>query len=196
MYHTGKRSMSLKDKWLIKGASVFDRILGVFFFLGAIILAFIMLAVCWDVIARAVANKPLPWVLEFSEYSLLFMCFLCAAWVLRNNGHVISDLLLVRLNPKKQAFLNTLTSILGAVICAILTGFGTYVSLEKLWAGSFQPTAIKPPDFPLFIIIPIGCSLLSIQFLRRAFDHYRIWKNGANNDQAEKEMMSGKAKGR
>jgi TRAP-type C4-dicarboxylate transport system permease small subunit len=174
--------MPLKDKWLMKGASVFDRILGIFFFLGAIILAFILLAVCWDVIARAVANKPLSWVLEFSEYSLLFMCFLCAAWVLRNNGHVISDLLLVRLSPKKQAFLNTLTSILGAVICVILTGFGTYISLDKLWAGSFLPTTIKPPDFPLFMIIPKGSFLLTIQFLRRAFANYKIWKNRENND--------------
>jgi TRAP-type C4-dicarboxylate transport system permease small subunit len=188
--------MSSKGKGPLKEVSVFDRILDGFFFLGAIILAFIMLSVCWDVIARAVANKPLPWVLEFSEYSLLYMCFLCTAWVLRNNGHVISDLLLVRLHPKKQAFMNTATSILGALICLVLTIFGTYVSLEKLWAGSFQPSTIRPPDFPLFIIIPIGCALLTIQFLRRATRNYGIWKNGKNHDRGETETMADRAEGR
>ncbi len=99
-------------------------------FLGAVILAFLTLAVCWDVIARSVAGKPLVWLLEFTEYGLLFMTFLCTAWVLKNEGHVTSDLLLAALSPKNQAFLNTATSLLGAVICLFLFWFGTVVSWE------------------------------------------------------------------
>jgi len=167
---------------MTKGSSLFDRILDAFVFLAAVILAFIMLSVCWDVIARSVAGKPLTWVLEFSEYSLLYICFLSTAWVLRDNRHVISDLLLVRLSEKTQAIFNTVTSIFGAVICLILTGFGTKVSVEKLLAGSFQPTTIQPPDFPLFIIIPIGCCLLTIQFLRRAYKSYNFWKKGTGEE--------------
>ena len=154
----------------------FDHILGVFAFLGGVILAFLMFAVCWDVIARSVAGKPLEWVLEFSEYGLLFMCFLSTAWVLKNDRHVISDLLLVALSPGKQAFLNTMTSLAGSIVCIILTWFGAAVSLEKLQAGSYQPTIIQPPDFPLFLIIPVGFSLLSIQFMRRTYRHFGAWK--------------------
>ena len=185
--------MLFSKRWLIKGSSVFDHLLDAFFFLGGVILAFIMLAVCWDVIGRAVANRPLTWVLEFSEYSLLYMCFLCTAWVLRNNRHVISDLLIVRLSRKTQLFLNTITSIIGAAICAILTWFGTLVSLEKLQAGAYQPTTIKPPDFPIFIIIPIGCCLLSIQFLRRAHKNFKTWKELKGRDQRDMGMKKGKA---
>lgn len=174
--------MQLRKSWLTKASSVFDHVLAALMFLGAGILAFIMLAVCWDVIARTVARKPLTWALEFSEYSLLYMCFLCTAWVLKNERHVTSDLLLVRLSPKKQAFLNTITSIFGTMICVILTWYGTVVSLEKLQAGSYQPTTIKPPDFPIFLIIPIGCCLLSIQFLRRFYKNLRIWKNSTGQN--------------
>ena len=165
-----------------KGSSLFDHILDAFFFLGGVILAFILLAVCWDVIGRAVANRPLTWVLEFSEYSLLYMCFLCTAWVLRNDRHVISDLLIARLSRKTQASLNSITSVVGAVVCAILTWFGTLVSLEKLQTGAYQPTTIMPPDFPLFIIIPIGCCLLSLQFLRRAYKNFKTWKELKGKD--------------
>ncbi len=166
----------MRKKLLTKGSSVFDSILDVLVVLGAAILTFIMLAVCWDVIARTVAGKPLKWVLEFSEYSLLYMGFLCTAWVLRKERHVTSDLLLNTLSPKNRAFLNTITSILGAIICVVLTWYGAKVSLDKLRMGAFQPTPMQPPDFPLFIIIPIGSCLLSIQFLRRAYNNLGIWK--------------------
>ena len=52
-------------------------------FIGAAILAFLMLAVCWDVVARTIVGKPLIWLLEFTEYGLLYMTFLCTAWVLK-----------------------------------------------------------------------------------------------------------------
>lgn len=165
-----------------KGVSLFDHILDICFFLGAAILAFIMLAVCWDVIARAVANKPLSWVLEVTEYSLLYMCFLSTASVLKDEKHVISDLLVVRMSRKNRAFLDTITSVVGAAVCMILTWFGASVSLDKLLTGAYQPTAHQPPDFPLFVIIPLGCFLLTLQFLRRARRNFRIFKNGTAAD--------------
>jgi len=169
--------MQFAEKLIKKSFTIFDFILDAFIFLSAVILAFIMLSVCWDVIARAVASKPLKWALEFSEYSLLYICFLGAAWVLKKERHVTSDLLLIRLKPKNQAFLAIITSVIGAIVCMILTWFGADVAIEKLQIGAFQPTVIKPPDFPLFIIIPIGYCLISIQFLRRAYKNLQFWKS-------------------
>ena len=160
---------------------IFDCTLNVLMFLGAVILAFLMLAVCWDVVARSAAGAPLIWLLEFTEYGLLYMTFLCAAWVLKSDAHVTSDLLLVALNPKSRAFLNIITSIIGAVICVLLAWFGAVVSLEKLQSGAYQPTAIQPPDFPIFVIIPIGFFLLFIQFLRRARWNLLKWREAKNN---------------
>jgi TRAP-type C4-dicarboxylate transport system permease small subunit len=104
------------------------------------------------------------------------MTFLCTAWVLKNEAHVTSDLLLIGLSPKNQSFVNTITSILGAVICLVLAWFGAEVSWDKLQSGAYQPTAIQPPDFPIFVIIPIGSFLLFIQFLRRAKKNFKNWK--------------------
>ena len=159
-----------------KASSFFDLILKIFAFLGGAILAFLMLAVCWDVLARAFWAKPLRWVLEFTEYGLLYMCFLCTAWVLKNDRHVISDLLLVALSKKVQALFNTITSIVGGIICMILTYVGWGVAWEKYQAGAYQPTVIQPPDFPLYLVIPVGCLLLTIQFSRRAYKHLKFWK--------------------
>ena len=161
---------------LDKAGRMFDLVLGFLVYVASAMLAFILLAVCWDVIARTLAGSPLPWVLEFTEYSLLYLTFLCTAWVLRNEGHVNTDLLLIALRKDQRAFLNGMTSIIGAGVSIVLTCFGLLVSLEKLREGSFQPTAMAPPDFPLFIIIPFGFFLLLIQFIRRACRHFSEWK--------------------
>ena len=154
----------------------FDKILEVLFFLAGVILLFLMISVCWDVLSRKIAGRPLKWVLEFSEYGLLYMAFLCTARALRDNRHVASDLFLVRLSPKMVSLFNTVTSIAGSAICLILTFCSAYVAFDKLRLGSYQPTTMEPPDFPLFIIMPVGFCLLFIQFLRKTRNNYRRWK--------------------
>lgn len=159
-----------------RSGRAFDVFLGSLVYVASAVLTFILLSVCWDVLARTIAGSPLPWVLEFTEYSLLYVTFLCSAWVLKNEGHVNSDLLLIALGKTKRAFLNGATSIIGAGVCAIIGYFSLIVSLEKLRDGSFQPTAMAPPDFPLYVIIPIGFFLLLVQFLRKAYRHFSEWK--------------------
>jgi TRAP-type C4-dicarboxylate transport system permease small subunit len=185
--------MQSQEKASTKPSSHFDRIIGAFMFFGAAVLAFLMISVCWDVVARTFIGKPLTWVLEFTEYGLLYMTFLCATWVLKHEGHVTNDVLFTRLSPRNQALCIAITSILGAVICMLLTWFGAHVSLEKLLSGAYQPTPIEPPDFPIFAIIPIGCSLLAIQFLRRAKKNLAKWKtlraSTCNGDMSTHEML-------
>jgi len=163
-------------KLLTKGSAVFDYIIGSLAYLAAAILTFIMLSVCWDVTARAAWGQPLAWELEFSEYGLLYITFLGAAWVLKNERHVIVDIVLTQFNPRTRALLNVATSILGAIICLFLTWYGWDVSWEHLVKGYYQPTPIEPPDFPIFVIIPIGSFLLFIQFLRRTYKHLGNWR--------------------
>jgi TRAP-type mannitol/chloroaromatic compound transport system permease small subunit len=104
------------------------------------------------------------------------MTFLSTAWVLKNEGHVANDLFLTRLSTRNQFLFNAITSVLGVIICLSLTWFGAAVSWEKLQSGAYQPTPIETPDFPIFVIIPIGSFLLSIQFMRRAHRNLAKWK--------------------
>jgi len=166
--------------WFSKEAwNVFDRIVKVLFFLAGALIAFFVLAVCWDVIARSLLGQPLRWVVEFSEYGLLFITFLGTAWVLRSEGHVSIDIVLAHLNSSKRALLIAAMSLVGAIVCAFLVywgGYVGYVSIDHLQRGLYQATTMEVPDFPLFMIIPIGSLLLLIQFLRRMHDNLRMWK--------------------
>jgi C4-dicarboxylate transporter DctQ subunit len=146
----------------------FDWLLKLLANAGMVLLSLLMLAVCWEVFSRYYLGRGTAWVLEFSEYSILFMTFLGTAWLLRKDGHVEMDIVVKALQPKTQRVLKATTSIVCALVCLLLTWSGTEVSLDYLQRGLHRPTLIAPPYFPLFVIIPTGFFLLFIQFLRRA----------------------------
>lgn len=147
----------------------FDHLLGAMAGLGMVILTGLMLAVCWEVITRYFLGQGSVWVIEFSEYALLYMTFLGTAWLLKREGHVEMDIFTVQLSEKRARHIRGIVSIFGALLCLVLTWFGGAVALDHLRRGLHQPTLMAPPDFPLFAVIPVGFFFLSVQFLRRAF---------------------------
>jgi len=163
-------------KLLARVMAIFDRITGLLALLGASLLTFIMFAVCWEVVSRYFLGHGIIWVIEFSEYTLLYITFLGTAWLLKRDGHVKMDIVLNRLNPKTQLLINSITSILGAFLCLVIAWAGADVALDHLQRGLHQPTLISPPDFPLFVIIPVGSFLLFIQFLRRSCSLLGSWR--------------------
>ena len=106
-----------------------------------------------------------------TEYSLLYMTFLGTAWVLKREGHVRMDLVLNRLNPTSQALANVLSSIAGAIICLVITAYGVKVCWDLYQSGQYFAAFLKPPKFIILAIVPVGCFLLFIQFLRRTYGY-------------------------
>jgi len=154
--------------------SIFDYILGIMAAVGMVILTLMMLIVCWEVVSRYFLGRGTVWVIEFSEYALLYITFLGTAWVLRREGHVEMDLITIRLNRKAKAIVKGMVSILAALLCSVFSWFGSVVAFDHLSRGMHQPTLMNPPDFPLLVIIPVGFFLLFIQFLRRAYRYLII----------------------
>lgn len=145
--------------------------------MASVLLIFLMLSISADVVMRYFLKSPMIWVLESSEFSLLFITFLGAAWLLKTDGHIKLEILLTRLTPRTQALLNAVTSILGAIACLATAWY----SAQSTW-GLFQISAVtvtnlRLPKGPIVAIIPIGSFLLFLQFLRRSFEHFKKWKN-------------------
>ncbi|MBW2609306.1 MAG: TRAP transporter small permease [Deltaproteobacteria bacterium] len=146
----------------------FDFILSLLAVIGMVLLFMMMLAVCWEVFTRYFLGRGTIWVIELSEYTMLYMTFLGTAWLLKNEGHVEMDIIMAFLNPRTQRFLKVTTSIISGLLCLLLTWSGIEVAVDHLQRGLHQPTLVAPPDFPIFIVIPIGFFLLFVQFMRRA----------------------------
>jgi len=155
---------------------VFDRVNNYLTALAGVMVLILMLIVCMEVVLRYFFSRPTSWVVEVSEYILLFLPFLVGAWILRNEGHVKMDLLLVRLNRKGRAFLAAITSFVSSLICALLTFFGIKVTIYFYSVGYTTPTVLRLPKYLLISIIFIGMFLLFIQFVIRGCSHFKEWR--------------------
>jgi len=156
-------------KLVTKATAIFDRIIGLLALLAALILVFTMLSVGAEVVARYFLGSPIRWVVEITEYLLLFMTFLATAWVLKGEGHVKMDLVLTRLKPEAQSVVNIITSTICVIMCLVLTWYGVKVVWDHVQIGYHLSTRLAPPSSLIISIIPIGSFLLSIQFLRRTY---------------------------
>ena len=168
---------------LQKAGAVFDHIIdslaGV---AGALVIA-MMLIICYAVVMRYFFHAALGWSVEVSEYIIFLLAFLGAAWLLKLKRHISVDLVLTSLKPKAQALLNIATSVLGVIICLVIAWFGAASTIDHFQRGVPVVQTLAFPKFTLLLFIPLGCFLLSIQFLRQSYDHVKAWKAIANKEQ-------------
>lgn len=170
-------------KLLTKAGAIFDSIIAFLARWASTLFIATMLIVCIEVFMRYFLNRPQTWVVETTEFGLLFIAFLGAAYLLKQEWHVKIDMVLARLSRRGQALLNTITSILGVAICLTFVVYGTQATMMCFEIGRRTRGAMLTLQWPLIMIMPIGFFLLSIQFLRRARSYFRDWRILLNEEQ-------------
>lgn len=133
---------------------------------------FVMFSICYEVVVRFFHFRPPVWVTEITEYLLLYMTFLGAPWVLKQNGHVRVDIVVARFRKKIQKAFDFGISLAGMLICAVLVWYGAKTSWELYERGIPVIKTLAVPKVLLVGIIPLGSFFLVLEFLRRAF-HFR-----------------------
>lgn len=151
-----------------KALKTVDRIIEGMAWIAGLLLLFMMFSICYEVILRYFNFRPPTWVTEITEYILLYVTFLGAPWVLKEDGHVKVDIVISRLGLRARKTMDILTSIFGMGVCCVLVWFGTNVTLDHYQRNIPVIKALEVPKFLLLGIIPIGSAILIIQFIRRA----------------------------
>ncbi len=129
--------------------------------------ALMMLTVVYDVVARLAFRAPTLWVLDINEYLLVYVTFIPAAWILLRDSHVKVDLVFSRLRPRTQRVTQFITDLMGLSYCVVLAWQSWLVARDALRGGYRFSTALSFPQFPVFIIIPLGAAWLAVAFLVR-----------------------------
>ncbi len=158
---------------------IVDMVLVCFTWFSGILMIFSLISVCIDVVLRYFFNSPTGWVLQISEYILLYIPFLSAAYVLKEDGHIKVDILLGALSQRTQALFDTITSILGAGVLLILTYYGTVVSYDFYIRKVITLKYLKIPEFLVVMAIPVGCLMFGLQFIRKANKGYHEYRSKA-----------------
>ena len=146
---------------------LFDKILGILAFIAGTLIVLMMIAISLGVVFRFTPLGSIVWIIEITDYSLLWITFLGTAWVLKKEGHVRMDMLLNRLNPKTRNLVNIITSAVGAIACLVLAISSAKLTLNHFGTHHMFIRSIDVLSYPILVIIPIGSLLLFIQFLRR-----------------------------
>jgi C4-dicarboxylate transporter, DctQ subunit len=152
---------------------IWDGVVNVIVVLAGILLWGQMVIVNVEVFARYTGH-PTTWATEISSLLNLWIPFMVAAWVLRNEGHVKMDLIVERLSLKTQAMITFITSLIGVGVMLIVAWAGIITAIG--WIGNRTPTMLMLPKAPLISIIFIGSLMFAVQFLIRAIENFNQWK--------------------
>jgi len=156
----------------------FDRLTDLMAGLAGVILIFITAAVCYTIGMRYLFTKTTIWLMQTTEYALLWIVFLATTWLLREKGHITTDVIYTRLNEKTKRCLDCIMFVIGGLACALMVYFGVAYTHECIAKGVTDVRGVTIPKWIIFIIIPIGSILLTIQFFRMAWSMFVGMKRG------------------
>ncbi len=135
--------------------------------LAEIALAVLLILVFHEVVARYVFNNPTLYSVEISEYLLIFIAFMAAGWVMKNNGHVRMSSVISLMPLRMRQFADVFTSIIVFCFCAILVWQGMKSSLMAFTGGYHSSSLLNVPLWIPYAIIPLGSLILALQMIVR-----------------------------
>ncbi len=151
---------------------VFDRLLDALMAVAGVVLVLIVAAVCYSIFMRFLFTQTTIWIMQTTEYGLLWIVFLVTAWLLREGGHISNDIIYSRLSDKKKEALDSITFTVGGLTSAVMTWFGTLYTIECIQHHVTDVRAVTVPKALIFFIIPLGSFLLTVQFFRMACNRF------------------------
>ena len=176
----GSKALTGKDNLAAPGAEArsgiagaFDRIIDVLAYSSGALVLFMMVLIAADVVLRKLTGFTFDWSTEFTENAVCYVTFTAAAWLARQNRHVVVDIVVSQLNSRNRNVLNSATSILAAATCLFMAYHASWTTLDVWRRHITTATIMEVPMAPLIAIIAIGMLLLSIQFMRNAHFHIR-----------------------
>jgi len=151
---------------LNKTNHLIDLIIDFMSLIGRFLLVAITILVFVDIVTLKLFDYSLSWIFEVNEYSLLFITFLGAAFVLRRDEHIKLDLVLNLLSNKQRRIVEIVNSFIGMIISLIVT-IGGFIAVINLYERNvLTEGVISMPRYLIVMIIPIGLLFVTIHFFR------------------------------
>jgi TRAP-type C4-dicarboxylate transport system permease small subunit len=141
-----------------------------------------MLTVCYGVVLRYVVGASTVWQLELSTYLLMFAAFVGGAYGLKHGDHVKIDIVVDRLPEKAQLYARLLAALLSFLFIAAV-GFIAYILWwETTEAGRTSGTAWNVPLTYPYLIVPLGMTLIALQYLVIVVEIFQQIISGQTSD--------------
>jgi tripartite ATP-independent transporter DctM subunit len=126
----------------------------------------VALVTTYEVIMRRFLDKPTIWAFTVSLFALVWFAFLGAPLGTREGRQITADFLISRLSDRTGAMLRVMTNLI-SVLFAGSVGFYGYKMCTDAYAKDIMSLdLLMYPMWTLYLIFPIGMSLLCLQLVR------------------------------
>lgn len=132
---------------------------------GMLILS-MMIAIVVTIFARWLSLFPTAWIIEVSEYMLLFLTFLVAPWVLRHDAHIRFDLVVSMVPRSSKRFLFYLGNVIGILVMLIIFRYGIEITSNFVDRNLLMINYLRLSKAPFMAVIPLSAALMAYEFLR------------------------------
>jgi len=136
-----------------------------FIFVASLMMAGLVIIVCVDMTLRYFLNAPLIWGNEVTEILMLYITFLGAGWVFKEDAHVIIDVFTSKASGKNKKILQVISLFLVGIVSAVLVYYGFVTTYDHYHRKVFNPTILETPIALIIVIIPIGSIPLFLEVL-------------------------------
>lgn len=129
----------------------------------AMYLLYVMMAIMLYSSATKIMHIPAIWTLEMAQFTLVAYYMLGAPWALQTDANVRMDLLYARLTTRGQAAMDVFT-VLALMFYLGVMLWGSFDStVYSFEMNERNPTAWRPPLWPLKSIITFSFALMLLQ---------------------------------
>jgi TRAP-type C4-dicarboxylate transport system permease small subunit len=160
-------------------------------YMSAVLILASMLIVCYGVALRYVFGASTVWQLELSTYFLMFAAFVGGAYGMKHGDHVKIDLLVDRLPEKARLYVRLLASVLGFLFIVVVALIAYVLWWETTESGRTSGTAWNVPLTYPYLIVPLGMTLIALQYLVIVVDILRQIISGQTGDRPPDEDLEG-----
>jgi len=154
---------------LIRLARIVETFNRAMYWFSALAILFSSLILTYEVVMRYFLKIPTIWEIEASIYLGVLATFMGAAYGLKDGAHINIDLIIRALPAGIQSKLHKITSLLSLVFCSYVAWKGWELFWEAYSKGWRSESVWGPPLAVPYLFLPLGLTLLSLQFLIQIF---------------------------
>jgi TRAP-type C4-dicarboxylate transport system permease small subunit len=137
------------------------------------------LILTYEVVCRYFFNAPTIWAQETSTYLYMWTMLAAASYTLQEGKHVHVDLVIERLPRRGRMLLEGVTSVVGAVFCAVVSVQAYQMIAATVSFGKVSATPLRVPLWIPQSALLMGFVLLTFQFAFLFVDRLAALKAGA-----------------
>ncbi len=128
---------------------------------GACFLIPLMLFTSVDVVGRDLFDRPIPGMVELSQYMLAVFILLGLAFSQQVKAHVTISLVTSRLPQRAQLLLSIIATLLSLFISSILVWQGWVIGLEERAVSDM----LRVPQYPFRLIVAVAAFLMCLELV-------------------------------